>query len=305
MIVTTGGRGCSVSAASTSSSDWMSTSAFADALDVVAEFGDQQLGGVLVDRLVDGDRHAHLEQRLHQIGAALGHAVGELADGDRLGHDDVADLLGRRAGLHMGALFLLAGALERGERAGAGAAVLVERAADGELAALAAMLLAAARRARAGSGRLAADGRGRGHGLAGAGAVVVLVLGAAAGAAASAGASAARFASSSAARRAASAAVFLGLAIFLGAALLVLGLRLGLLVLAAARLLERGAGALPRPRAAISPAAPCAPARVVDRARRGLRRGLGRARDRRGRAPRRARASAPRPRPGGRGCGAS
>ena len=78
---------------------------FADPLDVVAELGDQQLGRVLVDRLVDRDRHAHLEQRLDQVGGALGHAVGELPDGDRLGHDDVADLLVRRAGLHDGARF--------------------------------------------------------------------------------------------------------------------------------------------------------------------------------------------------------
>ena len=97
---------------------------FADALDVVAELGDQQLGRVLVDHLVDGDRHAHLEQRLDQVGGALGHAVGELADGDRFGHDDVADLLGRRAGLLMGALFLLARALQRRQRTGAGIAVL-------------------------------------------------------------------------------------------------------------------------------------------------------------------------------------
>src|SRR3546814_4078883 len=43
-----------------------------DTADVVAEFGDQKLCGVLIDRLVDGDGHAHLEQRLHQIRAALG-----------------------------------------------------------------------------------------------------------------------------------------------------------------------------------------------------------------------------------------
>ena len=47
------------------------------------------------------------------------------------------------------------GALERGERAGAGIAVLAQRARDGELAALAAMLVAAAGRA----GRLGALGR--------------------------------------------------------------------------------------------------------------------------------------------------
>ena len=159
MIVTTGGRGCSVSSASTSASVLDVDVGFADALDVVAELGDQQLGGVLVDRLGDGDDHAHLEQRLDQVGAALGHAVGELLDGDRLGHDDVADLLGRRAGLLVGALFLLAGAAQRGERAGAGIALVVERAGDGELAGLAAI----ARRGR-GSGGPARDAWARRRG---------------------------------------------------------------------------------------------------------------------------------------------
>ena len=105
---------------------------------------------------VTRDRHAHLEQRLDQVGGALGHAVGELLDGDRLGHDDVADLLGRRAGLHVGALFLLAGAAQRGERAGAAVVLVRERAGDGELAALAAMSSRPRRRAR----RLGALGAG-------------------------------------------------------------------------------------------------------------------------------------------------
>ena len=65
----------------------------------MAELGDQQLGGVLVDRLGDRDRHAHLEQCLDQVGGALGHAVGQFLDGDRFGNDDVADLLGGGAGL--------------------------------------------------------------------------------------------------------------------------------------------------------------------------------------------------------------
>ena len=127
MMVTTGGRALSVSGASTSLGRVDVDVALADALDAVAELGDQQLGGVLVDGLGERDRRAHLEQRLDEVGAALGHAVGELLDRDRLGDDDVADLLGRRAGLHVVALFLLAGAAERGERAGA-AVVLVGQA---------------------------------------------------------------------------------------------------------------------------------------------------------------------------------
>src|SRR3546814_12469967 len=102
---------------------------FADALDLVPEFGDEQFGGVLVDRLVDGHRHTHLEQRLDQVGALFGHAVRQFLHRDAVGHDDFADLLfarSRRGGMR--ALFLFAGALERGEAARAGALILVERA---------------------------------------------------------------------------------------------------------------------------------------------------------------------------------
>ena len=142
----------------------MSTSPSLTRLMRVAELGDQQLGGVLVDRLGDGDRHAHLEQRLDQVGAALGHAVGEFLHGDRLGDDDVADLLGRRAGLHVVALFLLAGAAERGERAGAAVVLVGKGAGDGELAAMAAIVVAAAA-----SGGRARGASARAHGRRGGG----------------------------------------------------------------------------------------------------------------------------------------
>ncbi len=99
---------------------------------------------------------AHLEQRLDEVGAALGHALGELLDGDRLGNVDVADLLLRRAGLLMVALFLFAGAAQRGERAGAAVVLVGQGAGDGELAALAVIVAAAAR-----SRRLGTLGRGR------------------------------------------------------------------------------------------------------------------------------------------------
>ena len=141
----------------------MSTSASLTRLMLWPNSVDQQFGGVLVDRLGDGDRHAHLEQRLDQVGAALGHAVGELLDGDRLGNDDVADLLGRRAGLLMGALFLLAGAAQRGEAAGAAVVLARKGAGDGELAGVAAVVAAAAP-GGPGSGRLGGVGRWAGHG---------------------------------------------------------------------------------------------------------------------------------------------
>src|SRR6185503_5374734 len=103
------------------------------------------------------DRHAHLEQRLHEVGAALGHSVGEFLDGDRLRNDHVADLLGRRAGLHMVPLFLLAGAAQRRQRAGAAVVFIGEGASDGELAAMALLVASAAAR----TGRLGTARRGR------------------------------------------------------------------------------------------------------------------------------------------------
>ena len=55
---------------------------------------DHQLGGVGVDRLVDGRHHAHAHQRLDHVGAALGHAGGQFLHRDGLGNDDLAiDLL--------------------------------------------------------------------------------------------------------------------------------------------------------------------------------------------------------------------
>jgi hypothetical protein len=85
MIVTTGGRGWRVSSASTSARAVDVDVGFADAVDAVTELVDEQLGGVLVDGLGERDGRAHLEQGLDQICAALGHALGELLDGDRFG----------------------------------------------------------------------------------------------------------------------------------------------------------------------------------------------------------------------------
>src|SRR5205814_6796422 len=80
-------------------------------------------------------------------------AVGEILDGDRFGHDDVADLLGRRARLHVVAFFLLAGTAQRGKRAGAAVILVGEGAGDGELATLAVLVAAAARARRFGAAR--------------------------------------------------------------------------------------------------------------------------------------------------------
>ena len=163
MIVTTGGRGFRRLGCIDVLGRVDVDIALADALDAVAELGDEQLGRVLVDGLGERDRHAHLEQRLDEVGAAFGHAVGEILHGDRFRNDDVADLLGRRADLHVVALFLLAGAAERCERAGAAIVLVGQGARDGELAAMALLVAAAAARA---SGLRPARGRGMAAGTA-------------------------------------------------------------------------------------------------------------------------------------------
>jgi hypothetical protein len=62
-----------------------------NALDPVAKFLHQELRGVGVDRLIDRRHDPHFHQRLDHLAAAFGHAVGQFLDGDRLGHDDLAD----------------------------------------------------------------------------------------------------------------------------------------------------------------------------------------------------------------------
>ena len=62
-----------------------------DAHDLVAEFLDDQFGGIGVDGLVLGRHDAVVHQRLDDIGHAFGHPVGKLGDHDRLGQPYVAD----------------------------------------------------------------------------------------------------------------------------------------------------------------------------------------------------------------------
>ena len=73
---------------------------FRHALRRMAEFGDDQLGGIGVDDVVDLVHHALLHQQLDDVDGALGHAVGQILDGDRLRddhftHNLVARLLAR------------------------------------------------------------------------------------------------------------------------------------------------------------------------------------------------------------------
>ena len=252
---------------------------------------------------VTGD--AHLEQRFDEVGAALGHAIGEFLHRDRFGHDHVADLLGRGAGLHVVALFLLAGAAKRGERAGAAVVLVGQSAGDGQLAAMALIVAAAAARAS----RLRAARR---RGMAAAGRRTPCDPPAAL---------ALREPAARALRRLRLRCGFLvgllasllsggffGLAIVFGAAALFLALLGAGAVLAAARFLEAAQARLPRPRAA---ACACISLR---RGNLFARRAAGAAAGQLASAPasalrrRQLRASAPRAaalRRGGRGCGAS
>src|SRR5512146_1177083 len=91
---------------------------FGDALDLVAEFGDHELRGVSVDRLVDGRHHADFHECLDHVAAALGHAVGELLHRDRLGNDNLAhDLRLLLQHLQRALLLALAVASHRSEAA--------------------------------------------------------------------------------------------------------------------------------------------------------------------------------------------
>ena len=134
----------------------------ADARQVVAELRDEQLGGILVDRLRHGDGHAHLEQRLDEVGTLLSHAVGEFLHGDCLGDDHVADLLGLRLARTTGATtLLLTRTLQRGERSSACTIAIAERAVDGELARGATIVALAVTLLRTRGDGIAADATGR------------------------------------------------------------------------------------------------------------------------------------------------
>ncbi len=113
-----------------------STSELAHPLDVVAEFGDQQFGGVGVDGLGNRRHHPHTHQRLDHVGAALRHAVRQLLHGDRFRDDNIADHLVylRPHRLHLLQPFLLASTTHRCQAADALAAV-VERLRQRQLAA--------------------------------------------------------------------------------------------------------------------------------------------------------------------------
>ena len=104
----------------------------------VAEFRRDQLGGIRVKHVAGLHHLALLHEILDDVHRALGHAVGEFLDGDRLGqHHFAHDLLARLA-VH-GTLELLLAATHRRQRTAA--AVLVgQRSGERELAATAVLL---------------------------------------------------------------------------------------------------------------------------------------------------------------------
>ena len=103
--------------------------------DLVAEFLDDQLGRIGVDRLVLIHHHAHLHEALDHFTHTFGHPVGQLGDDDRLGQLDLADHLfpldRATHGLLPGAFLL---ALHRGHRPLTSAFATRQRLVQGQLA---------------------------------------------------------------------------------------------------------------------------------------------------------------------------
>jgi hypothetical protein len=126
----------------------------------MAELVDDQFGRVGIEALVDRRHDAHLHQRLDDIGAALGHAAGQLLHRDAFGNYDVANDAGGILLRLLGAFFLFARAFDGGQRAHAFAGVFIEGLDDRHLPGTPARLFAArgqrlCRRAQAGALHLA------------------------------------------------------------------------------------------------------------------------------------------------------
>ena len=147
MMVTTGARGSSVPSSSFSPMKPVSTSA-----------SDTRLGVWPNSCTISSAVSASITSLilciapcfiriLDDVDGALGHAVGQLLDGDDLGdHHFAHDLLARLLNAHRLELLALALALQRGQRALA--LLLVEGVVDGQLDALALLVRLGRRRAR-------------------------------------------------------------------------------------------------------------------------------------------------------------
>ncbi len=115
MIVTIGGRGNGSAFLVGRVEQALLDVGIGDALDRVAHFLGDKLGGVGVEHVGERDHAALAHQELDDVDRPLRHAGGELLDGDRLGKHDLArDLL--LLVLHPAALEALGAAAERGDR---------------------------------------------------------------------------------------------------------------------------------------------------------------------------------------------
>ena len=96
MMVTTGGRGFRSSALVRDVEHAFLDVGLGDAANRVAEFGGDQFGRIGVDHVARLQDLALLHEVLDDVDRALGHALRQFLDGDRLGqHHFAQDLLAR------------------------------------------------------------------------------------------------------------------------------------------------------------------------------------------------------------------
>ena len=89
-MVTTGGRGEQMVVNVRRIEEAFLDIGFGDALDRVAQFLGDELGGIGVDHVGDLGHLALAHHQLDDIDAAFRHAVREFLDGNRLGQNDFA-----------------------------------------------------------------------------------------------------------------------------------------------------------------------------------------------------------------------
>src|SRR5207237_10828332 len=100
----------------------------------VPKLPNDEFGRVGVERLIDRCQNAHAHQGLDYFGAALGHAVSQLLDSNRLGYNDLAPNLDLLLFTLMQPLaFAFPGPPDRGQTAHPRSFVVSERARDRDL----------------------------------------------------------------------------------------------------------------------------------------------------------------------------
>ena len=90
IIVTTGARGSSLAAAAFLLGLERLLDVEGDVLDLILELARQQHRRVVVEHLVDGRHHAHVDELLEHLAGLDAHRPGEVADRDHLGDADDA-----------------------------------------------------------------------------------------------------------------------------------------------------------------------------------------------------------------------